>query len=377
MKIKKLFLFSSIFLGSLATGLGAYLIYQTSTNKSNSTTAALNQTEKLNSTSNLENTNLVPDHKKNSIRIGFWNVLNYSNKSSKTNTAKTYAISQVINSTKLDLVGLAEITQTGDGSDIVKELNTLNPNAAWKEITTAEEGNVNQKEKYTFLYKSSLLEIANFASPSNPYLIQKGVKLEWARPLAAVKFNTKTEKKEDFTFVIGHFDAPGVQKNRGEIQDKETSQGSQEAAEARDLINLLVEIDKKDGGNKEIIFMADTNIRAENSEKLFKSTLNSYRSLLDKEEKTSLSNTFGKYSNSYDKIFYKGNLVANKGQKFDIFSIFKKNIANVEKYDELRKKDGRSMNYKINQLGEINRIKGISDHTMVYFDLELGQNSRN
>ncbi|WP_434327302.1 hypothetical protein [Mesomycoplasma hyopneumoniae] len=71
MKIKKLFLFSSIFLGSLATGLGAYLIYQTSTNKSNSTTAALNQTEKSNSTSNLENTNLVPDHKKILFELAF------------------------------------------------------------------------------------------------------------------------------------------------------------------------------------------------------------------------------------------------------------------------------------------------------------------
>ncbi|AJC50050.1 endonuclease/exonuclease/phosphatase family protein [Mesomycoplasma flocculare] len=376
--MRKSFLFRLIILGitALAGAGGLYLVYTTSTKKIRATKIDINKSENSKKPKELKENVGISDDEKKSIRLGFWNVLNYTNRASKTNTAKTYALAKVINSAELDLVGLAEIMPSGDGSDIVKELEEINPNAGWKELTTEKQGKQNQQEKYTFLYKSSLLEIINFKDTSNPYLIQNGIKLQWARPLAAVKFQTKTKVKNDFTFAIGHFDAPGVKANRGEIRDLETSQGSQEAGEARDLINVLNEIDKKDGINNEIIFMADTNIRAENAEKLFEHTLNSYKSLLSKDEKTTLSGTFGLYANSYDKIFYKGDLAAKNAKKFDIFSIFQKKIVDINKYDNFRKKDGRSTNYKVGQLKEINRIKGVSDHTMIYFDLVLSEKDR-
>ncbi len=204
--------------------------------------------------------------------------------------------------------------------------------------------------------------------------------MTWARPVAAVKFQTKTNIKNDFTFAIGHFDAPGNKsKSRNEKIDSEASgQGEQEANEARDLANVLTEIDKKDGPNNEIIFMGDTNIRTENTDKLFKSTLESYRLLLDKDEKTTLSSKdFGEYANSYDKIFYKGDLKTKNAQKYNIFSIFEKNVVDLEQYDKMRKKDGRSINYKTTNPKDINRIRGISDHTMVYFDLELNESDKN
>ncbi|WP_069098069.1 endonuclease/exonuclease/phosphatase family protein [Mesomycoplasma ovipneumoniae] len=325
---------------------------------------------------NLQNDNIQ------SIRVGFWNVLNYTNKSTKPNSAKTYALANIINSSGSDAVGLAEITTTGDGADIVKELEILNPSAGWKEITTDKYGKTNQQERYTFLYKSSLLETINFEGNSNPYLIQNGKNLTWARPVAAVKFQTKTNIKNDFTLAIGHFDAPGPYKgnnrNRNEKVDSEArNQGEQEANEARDLVNVLTQIDEKDGTNNEIIFMGDTNIRGENTEKLFRSTLESYRLLLDKDEKTSLSSEFGKYANSYDKIFYKGDLKTKNAQKYDLFPIFEKNIVNLEKYDKMRKQDKRSANYKPGDPKDIKRITGISDHTMVYFDLELSESDKN
>ncbi|MHA0315984.1 endonuclease/exonuclease/phosphatase family protein, partial [Mesomycoplasma ovipneumoniae] len=202
-----------------------------------------------------------------------------------------------------DVVGLAEITTTGDGADIVNVLEELNPSAGWKQITTDKYGKENQQEKYTFLYKSSLLETINFESNSNPYLIQEGTKLTWARPVAAVKFQTKSNIKNDFTLAIGHFDAPGKyngksNKRKENVDSEAPGQGDQEANEARDLANVLTQIDEKDGLNNEIIFMGDTNILAKNTENLFKSTLESYKLLLDKDEKTSLSSrNFGEYKN--------------------------------------------------------------------------------
>ncbi|MDO6856197.1 endonuclease/exonuclease/phosphatase family protein [Mesomycoplasma ovipneumoniae] len=396
--MKKAILFPLIFAGSAAAiGAGAYFIYNSSTgeqtgkgviiNKSQTSprkdlSASVDETQKQD-----QNEQKTPEPEKNpqngniqSIRVGFWNVLNYTNKSKNPNTAKTYALANVINSSGSDVVGLAEITTTGDGTDIVKDLEKLNPSAGWKQITTDKYGKPNQQEKYTFLYKSSLLETINFEGNSNPYLIQNGTNLTWARPVAAVKFKTRTNIKNDFTLAIGHFDAPGNKsKSRNEKADSEArDQGEQEANEARDLVNVLTEIDKKDGPNNEIIFMGDTNIRGENTEKLFKLTLESYQSLLNKDEKTSLSSKdFGEYANSYDKIFYKGDLKTKNAQKYDLYSIFEKKIVDLEKYDKMRKQDNRSTKYKVGDPKDINRIRAISDHTMVYFDLELSESDKN
>ncbi|MDW2861018.1 MnuA family membrane nuclease [Mesomycoplasma ovipneumoniae] len=323
-----------------------------------------------------------------SIRVGFWNILKYTNKGKDPNTAKTYALATVINSSGSDVVGLAEIALSGDGTDIINELEKLDPSAGWKQITTGKYGKENQQEKYTFLYKSSLLETINFEGNSNPYLIQEGIKLkEWARPVAAVKFQTKTNIKNDFTLAVGHFDAPGKykgsnkksNKNRKEEADSEArDQGEQEAGEARDLANVLAQIDEKDGPNNEIIFMGDTNIYGKNTDKLFKSTLESYQLLLDKDEKTTLSSKkFGEYANSYDKIFYKGDLKTKNAQKYDLFPIFEKNIVDLEKYDQMRKQDKRSADYKVGDPKDVKRIRAISDHTMVYFDLELSESDTN
>ncbi|MHA0312186.1 MnuA family membrane nuclease [Mesomycoplasma ovipneumoniae] len=321
---------------------------------------------------------------KQSIRLGFWNVKDYTNKingKKQTNTAKTYALANVINSSGSDVVGLAEITTTGDGADIVKELHELNPTAGWKQMTTSKYGKTNHEEKYTFLYKSSLLEIINFEENSNPYLIQDGIKLEkWTRPVAAVKFKTKTNIKNDFTLAIGHFDSAGPYKNKKRKEDADSEardQGEQEAGEARDLANVLSKIDEKDGLNNEIIFIGDTNIHGKNTEKLFESTLKSYSLLLDKDEKTTLSSKFGEYKNSYDKIFYKGDLKTKNAQKYDLYSIFEKKIVDLEKYDQMRKQDKRDTKYKPGDPKDTKRITGISNHTMIYFDLELSESDNN
>ncbi|WP_341509666.1 hypothetical protein [Mesomycoplasma ovipneumoniae] len=166
--MKKSILFPLIFAGSAAAiGAGAYFIYNSSTgeqtgkgviiNKSQTSprkdlSASVDETQKQD-----QNEQKTPEPEKNpqngniqSIRVGFWNVLNYTNKSKNPNTAKTYALANVINSSGSDVVGLAEITTTGDGTDIVKDLEKLNPSAGWKQITTDKYGKPNQQEKYTF-----------------------------------------------------------------------------------------------------------------------------------------------------------------------------------------------------------------------------------
>ncbi|WP_341491557.1 hypothetical protein [Mesomycoplasma ovipneumoniae] len=56
-----------------------------------------------------------------------------------------------------------------------------------------------------------------------------------------------------------------------------------------------------------------------------------------------------------------------------MYSIFEKNIVNLEKYDQMRKQDKREPKNKPGGPKDINRIRAISDHTMVYFDLELSE----
>ncbi|MHA0261369.1 endonuclease/exonuclease/phosphatase family protein [Mesomycoplasma ovipneumoniae] len=345
-----------------------------------STSINKTENEKENQQNTQEPENDLQKDNNQSIRLGFWNVKDYTNKinnKKQTNNAKTFAVANVINSSRSDVVGLAEITTTGDGDDIVKELEKLNPTASWKQITTDKYGKENQQEKYTFLYKSSLLEMINFEENSNPYLIQDGIKLEkWTRPVAAVKFKTKTKIKNDFTLAIGHFDASGKKRNE-KADHVARDQGEQEAGEARDLVNVLTKIDEKDGLNNEIIFMGNTNIHGKNTENLFKSTLESYKLLLDKDEKTTLSSKFGEYKNSYDKIFYKGDLNTKNAKKYDLFPIFENKIVDLETYDQMRKQDKRPADYKSGDPKDVKRIKGISDHTMIYFDLELRESDEN
>lgn len=334
------------------------------------------KTNANNSTDDTSKSPIISNEDPKAIRIGFWNVLNYTN---ENNSAKSLAIASVINYNKADLVGLAEMKPNSDGSIIVDYLNKLDPKAEWAELTTETEGKVNQQERYTFLYKKSLLETIQFTSPEiNPYLIAK-TNFEFARPVAAVKFQTKGDIKNDFTLALDHFDAPGASDSRNEKKSNEFSgQGEQEVKEGEHLIDALNYIDENDGPNNEIIFMGDTNIKAQNHSGVFASTLKTYKSLLSTNDLTSLAQTKGKYSNSYDKIFYKGDLKTKDAKVFDLWTVFDNDeVINQNTFDNLRKKDKRNNKKSKKNNDIVYKIRsGISDHSPVFFTLELDKNDK-
>lgn len=374
-KIFKYILIPSLVIG-VSIGVGFGVKYALHHNKQNIEGTLVNvpKTNNNNPTSDASKLPDTSNKETKSIRIGFWNVLNYVN---KNNSAKSLAIADVINYNKADLVGLAEIKPESDGSIIVDYLNKLDPKAEWSQLTTDPEGKINQKERYTFLYKKSLLETVDFTSPkTNPYLIAK-TDFEFARPVAAVKFQTKGDIKNDFTVALDHFDAPGPNSRHGEKSSKFSGQGEQEVQEGEHLIDALNYIDDNDGPNNEIIFMGDTNIKGQNHSGVFASTLKTYKSLLTPDDLSSLKNTKNEYANSYDKIFYKGDLKTKDAKVFDLWSVFDKNIVNETTFTELKKQD-RKGKRKENQLKNIiSKIRtGISDHAPVFFTLELDKNDK-
>ncbi|AHH45154.1 endonuclease/exonuclease/phosphatase family protein [Mesomycoplasma bovoculi] len=375
-KIFKYIIITSLVIG-VSVGIGFGVKYALHHNKQNfeGTLVNVSKTNNNNPTSDASKLPNSSNEETKSIRIGFWNVLNYVN---KNNSAKSLAIADVINYNKADLVGLAEIKPESDGSIIVDYLNKLDPKAEWSQLTTDPEGKINQKERYTFLYKKSLLETVDFTSPkTNPYLIAK-TDFEFARPVAAVKFQTKGDIKNDFTVALDHFDAPGPKKKRkGKDREKSSrffsGQGEQEVQEGEHLIDALNYIDANDGPNNEIIFMGDTNIKGPNHSGVFASTLKTYKSLLTPDDLSSLKNTEIGYANSYDKIFYKGDLKTKDAKVFDLWSVFDKKIVNEATFAELKKQDDKE-----NQLKNIiSKIRtGISDHAPVFFTLELNKNDK-
>ena len=90
---------------------------------------------------------------------------------------------------------------------------------------------------------------------------QTNPKIGFIRPTFGVRFETKGSIKNDFTFVINHFDSSGnkqwnsnnkIKKNTiyGYVEENDSAisdQGAQEADEAYNLINAMNWFDEKDG----------------------------------------------------------------------------------------------------------------------------------
>ncbi|WP_434337026.1 endonuclease/exonuclease/phosphatase family protein [Mesomycoplasma conjunctivae] len=361
-------------------GIGAYYIYKT--------VVANNNNEQENKSVDLRGTDTTSKQKKSPTqkaksliktsdsiaRLGFWNVLNYDNKDEK---ARSYAFSQIIATSNIDLIALAEIKENpnANGTSIIEELNKLQQDAKWKELTTEVIGKKNQQERYTWLYKSSIFDLITpkNSKANNPYLISEYKTIKYARPVAAAFFKHKTSGKT-ISLATGHFDSPGASKNRNEKQNsKFKTQGDQEINEAKHLANVLKELNA-DNPTDAQIFMADTNIREDATNYAFKSSFEAgYKSLLETNEKTSLSQTFGRYASAYDKIFFKGNLPTLNANKFDLWTVFDTNIVDLKTYQELARKDRKkfaSISYKNNK-DKTRLVRSISDHTAVYFDIDF------
>lgn len=131
----------------------------------------------------------------------------------------------------------------------------------------------------------------------------------YVRPPFGIKFKTKTNN--DFVVSYSHFDSPGINKSRNENSSKIKSQGNQEVSEASNTINVVKEYETY-FKSKNIFFMADTNILVNNQKKAFVEDnfkKNNYSFLFEDKPtyNTSLSSSYNKFANPYDKVIYKLN----------------------------------------------------------------------
>ncbi|UVT34488.1 hypothetical protein [Mesomycoplasma hyorhinis] len=123
--------------------------------------------------------------------------------------------------------------------------------------------------------------------------------------------------------------------------------------------------------------MGDTNIKAKSYDKAFERLLTSYKSLIDKSNNTALSENFGNYSNSYDKIFQSksSSLVTENANKYPLWDVIKDNITTKQDledtYKQKQKEDKKAVDKTDLQKIE-NKVRDyISDHSPVYFEIAL------
>ncbi|VDR42297.1 Uncharacterised protein [Mycoplasmopsis caviae] len=321
------------------------------------------------------------------IRIGMWNVLNLSQKSA---VFKKYALASIIDKLNLDLIGIIENKTEASAQSFCEYLKTFTGNNNWEVIASNSsihnlrlESNSKQHECPAFLYKKNILEVEKFDNGKNWLGYDNSTfvgnetdgSIGYVRPPMGVKFRTKGQIKNNFTFVIDHFDSPGAKKDNSETDSQISGQGTQEADEAFNLKNVMDWFDKHDGENDDLFFMGDTNIKLNNQRKAFDKILSDqyYKSLLndDEQSKTSLKAKWNEYSEPYDKIFFKSNLKYENASFYPLYNVF--NDGYIKNYATLNEwKTYINKTYKSGDAGFIK--SAISDHCPIYFDLILSAN---
>lgn len=157
--------------------------------------------------------------------------------------------------------------------------------------------------------------------------------ISYVRDPYGASFKIKDSANDvSFVSIFSHFDAPGVNKNVNNLNQKEEEssidgQGTQEVKEAQNISTAL-DTFKKYFSTENIIFMGDTNIKLDNQAKAF-SNLKNYSMLFKDEKKyaTTLSTTTNTFANPYDKIIYSfdNNLSISNSNYSDINDVKKQN----------------------------------------------------
>lgn len=370
----------------------------------------------------------------NVIRFGHWNVLNQGG----NNDYKSQALAKIILFNNIDVIALTEINakkrndKTKDQiekpvADIVKFMNQYesrtNKNRWSFRLSNdiSSKGNENQAERVAFIYDKTKLKPVNdgiyYKNSVNADILfdqhfknnaTNNKKIAYSRPPFGLTFST-LDNKFDFTMVVSHLDSPGVAKQTYKQEEKQdfeyhkepikTIQGTREINEAYQLGEVMKFMDEKDGSNKDLFFLGDTNIKFKNEAGAFAKLLsNGYISLLKESDanKTSLAKNYNKWSQPYDKIFAKTDSEVNNASKYNLWSaLFDSSIINEEwikkalnHYYKKSNKDKLSDN-QIKQIiktwapdNEANFkyyakvINWISDHTLTFADLEIDPNDK-
>ncbi|WP_338822333.1 MnuA family membrane nuclease [Mycoplasmopsis felifaucium] len=342
---------------------------------------------------NIENNRPITNS--NKVRIGFWNVLNFGDDAPNY---KYEALASVIYKNNYDLVGLVEVDGKNAVNNLVSKLNELYKTDKYDYLQTDKKvghkslsSRSNVPEYASFIYNKQLLKALPFEnnqkvlvydnSTWNNFGETNSLKARgYMRPPAGVKFETLGNIKNNFTYVISHFDSPGKDtKNKEGSHKTIRGGGAQEITEALNLKNAMDWFDIKDGANDDLIFAGDTNIIRGKESEAFAPILNSYESLLADTAKnsTSLSKTMNVYSEPYDKIFIKSDLTYTQGNKYDLFRFPNNDYAfgNINSFNQWQKiveSNGKKYKAKADYIRS-----AISDHTTVWFDLFLNPNDQN
>ncbi|QSF13714.1 MnuA family membrane nuclease [Mycoplasma sp. Mirounga ES2805-ORL] len=337
-----------------------------------------------------------------SIKISNWNVCNLGGLSDFNRDVKLKAITSLINYLDIDIQGLIEVELGSLDSiqEMVRVLNIMNPQAKWNYIFSDPSDGINKiipsdsnvHEACVILYKESKVNPKNFESLNKPFVSFDNSSFKnvfnapdnvgYVRPPFGVYFETVGQIRNDFTLVIDHFDQPGNHQYDGGTAKKTPSgnkiksQGRQESNEAWNLKLLMNFYDDLDKENDELIFMADTNIRKGNETALFEPILNNgYQSILNESLALTSLGTSWNYSESYDKIFYKGDLTfsTERDGYYPLYNIIEDNV--IKDFDANEVWINYVKSFGKNYSNDASYIRSaIADHCSVFFTLNLDKN---
>ncbi|ACF07483.1 endonuclease/exonuclease/phosphatase family protein [Metamycoplasma arthritidis] len=293
-----------------------------------------NSTQKETQNQTSFNATLSPRAKMaNDLRWGHWNILKASNKKDD----KLKSIAAVIKKLDYDLIGLTEVLDSSAIQSIVDHLNSIHGTKSYEYISSqklkGKQASPGQAEHVGIIYKNDKLKPLPFVNNTIGYSYTSSfshhplTNAEYVRPPFGAQFEWKTRlKKDKLTFVFDHFDSPGAKNGEQTIH----GMGAQEYVEAQQLPNVLLTFETM-SQSKNIFFAGDTNIKV-NKESIAFSNLNNYTKAFDDNlsNSTSLSDTPNQYSQPYDKIFYKTNLLLNQAFIYDLWNV--KNDSQVNSY---------------------------------------------
>ncbi|MCS4536639.1 hypothetical protein NXS15_00640 [Mycoplasma sp. CSL7475-4] len=356
-----------------------------------------NKEEKHEQPDTNDNDNINNGDSKNFIRIASWNVLNFGSRSVKYEP-KGQAIASIIYTQDYDVVGVTELDSEEAIKQVVNLLNEIDTkhsvNNDWKYIISDEypiaEGHKNQADKHAgFIYKNTVVSPALLQNNQYKALYNNsnfenkfgGSLNGYSRPPFTVKFNVNLlkYKNNNFTYLVSHFDGPGV--NEGEISVS-GGNGSGEFNEAWNIKNAFEWAKTINNGDDDLIFQGDTNIELKNQSQAF-GWVNDYNAQIvfddDESNATSLKRSYGKYSQPYDKIIHSSNLKYTNPKIYHLYdfvndpSIFQfSKISSLEEWIEYCSQiSGKKYQSEIGYI-----YSGVSDHSPISYDLVLDVNDQ-
>ncbi|MGX9372725.1 MnuA family membrane nuclease [Mycoplasma sp. 3398] len=305
----------------------------------------------------------------NKVKYGHWNILNFTGDLTKQEK-KTKRIAYLAKQENFDVLGLTEVDNADGVKNIVDEMNKLSSSNMYAYIASeklkGDKFGPNVAEHVAVIYNTKEMEPEAFSNGKIGYsytqeftINSNSEKAQYARPPYGIKFKYKLKPDVKLTFVFDHFDAPGVSRSNKKIGEKiKKGVGTFEYREGQQLVNVLDYFDSIDGPQSNIFFGGDTNIKHGKQSFVFSTLEGKYKSVFGDTDKFSTSlGTSKRFSEPYDKLFYKTDYKLEESGIFDIY----KTKEDSKLVEELTK-----LGIEISQDEKIRNGSVLSDHTYVW-----------